>query len=106
MEMQEGWGAVAAGQGLVQMSSIAQGKGGPSGEGSTVWADTHFPGGTVPAAALLVLEGGQKVVGGENWMRESSGNWFSAAGFAPLIFFPELADPELPVSEIMALTAE
>lgn len=71
-----------------------------------MWTDTHFLGGTVPAAALLVLEGGWKVVGGGNWMRESSGDWFSAAGSAPLISFPELTDPELPVSGIMALTAQ
>ena len=90
------------------MAGGAEGKGGGTGRGRqhAVWADTRFPGGTVPAAALRVSEGGRKVVGGGKWVGASGGDGFSAAGLSPLVFVPELAGPELPVFGITALTAE
>jgi len=67
-----------------------------AGDGSP-WcgAGTRFLGGTVPAVALPVWEGGRKVVGRGDWVRASGGDGFSAAGLSPLVFFPELAGLEL-----------
>lgn len=45
-------------------------------------------------------------MGGGNGVRTSGGDGFSAAGFSPLIFFPKLAGPELPVFGITNLTVK
>lgn len=104
-----------AGQGISADGRGCAGEGGghegERGDGQScrqfvVWADTRFPGGTVPAVVLPLSEGRQKVVGGGNWVRASGGDGFSAAGFSPLLFSPGLAGLGLPVFGITALTVE
>lgn len=101
--MREGPGVTGGGAGISADGRRWAGEGGTRrGRQHTAWADTRFLGGTVPAAALPLSEGGRKVVGGG----ELGGDGLSAAGLSLLNFFPELAGLELPVFGITALTVE
>lgn len=84
----EGWqctGEGATGRGMGDRQPCRQ---------HVVWADTRFPGGTILAVALLVSEGGRKVVGRGSWVRASGGSGFSAAGWSHLL--PQACRPGAP----------